>query len=233
MSVWTRSLAGCLATVAACAMTAACTALLGSHNERIVASRAAQSTRSQRIEQFAFGRQARFAACRDPACPKATPKTLAVAPTDAAAAVDPIVAQQVLAAPPQLREERPATPAPASEAHEERVTVHFVFGSAALTDDGKHALRRAIPLARSADRIVINGRTDAAGPDAVNQQLAFARALAVREFIRLQAPDLPHVIAINARGSCCFVADNTTVEGRQQNRRVEVVFNVARPTHIN
>jgi outer membrane protein OmpA-like peptidoglycan-associated protein len=207
-------------------MTAACTSLLGSRNEPVVASRAAEPARPQRIAQLAFGREARFAVCVEPACPKITPKTLAVASIDAAAAVDRTVALQAAAPPPPSREERPVTPSPDPEPREERVTVHFVFGSATLTDDGRRALRAAMPLARSSDRIVINGRTDSVGADAANQQLAFARALAVREFIRTQAPDLPHVIAINARGNCCFVADNATVEGRQKNRRVEVVFNL-------
>jgi hypothetical protein len=85
-------------------------------------------------------------------------------------------------------------------------------------------LRRSLRLARESDRIVISGRTDSVGPDEVNQQLALARALAVRNFIRDAVPDLPNVIAIDAKGRCCFIAPNDDEGGRSRNRRVEVVF---------
>ena len=85
-------------------------------------------------------------------------------------------------------------------------------------------LRRSLHLARESDRIVISGRTDNIGPDGINQQLALARALAVRNFIRDVVPDLPNVIAIDAKGRCCFIAPNDDESGRSRNRRVEVVF---------
>ena len=73
-------------------------------------------------------------------------------------------------------------------------------------------------------RIVISGRTDSVGPEEFNQQLALARAMAVRNFIRDAVPDLPNVIAIDAKGRCCFIASNDDEGGRSRNRRVEVVF---------
>jgi outer membrane protein OmpA-like peptidoglycan-associated protein len=79
-------------------------------------------------------------------------------------------------------------------------------------------------LARESDRIVISGRTDSVGPEEFNQQLALARAMAVRNFIRDAVPDLPNVIAIDAKGRCCFIASNDDEGGRSRNRPVEVVF---------
>jgi outer membrane protein OmpA-like peptidoglycan-associated protein len=121
----------------------------------------------------------------------------------------------------------PAAPPPVSTLQPEpstRIVVAFAFGSAHLGDAARHAIRTALPRARASERIVISGRTDGSGPDEVNQRLALARALAVRDYIRDVVPDLPNVIAIDARGSCCFVADNDSARGRRQNRRVEVDF---------
>lgn len=222
-----RGAVHCIAALA-CLMTAACTAVVLTSNEPVAPSHA-HARKAHRIAQIDFGRDARFALCSESACPRATPKTLLPAiPKNAPAAAQPLAMQSPPPAErlPAIHEEAPPASPPNPEPRKERVTVHFVSGAATLTGEGRSALRRAIPLARSSDRIVINGRTDSTGPDAVNQQLAFARALAVRDYIRTQVPDLPHAIAINARGNCCFVADNSTAEGRQKNRRVEVVFNL-------
>lgn len=224
-----RGLVG-LAAVLTSVTATACGVLFGDSSEPVLPSRPDHATKAQRVAQLSFGRNARFAVCIEPACPGVTPKTLALSPPSVppedgrtAALTQHGQTEEPAASP---REQASPPPSSEPESREERVTVNFVFGRATLTDDGRQTLRRAIPLARSADRIVINGRTDSVGPDAVNQQLAFARALAVRDFIRAQAPDLPHDIGIHARGNCCFVADNATAEGRQKNRRVEVVFNL-------
>ena len=66
--------------------------------------------------------------------------------------------------------------------------------------------------------------TQAVGNDQVNESLALARALSVRNYLRDQAPDLAAVISIDARGRCCFVAPNETEDGRSKNRRVEIAF---------
>jgi outer membrane protein OmpA-like peptidoglycan-associated protein len=106
---------------------------------------------------------------------------------------------------------------------ETHVLVTFASSSAFLADDAKGRLRQVLPFARTANRIVISGRTDDVGDKGVNEKLALARALAVRNFLRDEAPDLPGVISIDARGLCCFVAPNDP-PGRAKNRRVELVF---------
>ena len=60
--------------------------------------------------------------------------------------------------------------------------------------------------------------------DRVNESLALARALSVRNHLLDLAPDLAAVISIDARGRCCFVAPNGTQQGRSMNRRVEIAF---------
>jgi outer membrane protein OmpA-like peptidoglycan-associated protein len=85
-------------------------------------------------------------------------------------------------------------------------------------------LSASIRHARQSERIVISGRTDAVGNYEVNESIALARALSVRNYLRDQAPDLAAVITIDARGRCCFVAPNETEDGRSKNRRVEIAF---------
>lgn len=174
-----------------------------------------------RVVQMKFGRDAYFAACAEPSCPAVTRKTIA----------QPQLRQQVAIAttPPALIAEPSSPPSVLpSTAREKSEGVHLVltfpFASATLTDTAKDALRRALPTARESDRIVISGRTDSVGADQVNQKLALARALAVRNYIRDAVPDLPNVIAIDAKGRCCFIAPNDNESGRSKNRRVEVVF---------
>jgi outer membrane protein OmpA-like peptidoglycan-associated protein len=203
-------------------------------------ARPAQSAPVQRLAQFQFGSEARFALCAQDACPRVTPKTLAAAeprraeppsepPAPSASAApalipaDPSPAPGPAAAAAAL-EPVAAPPATADRPRRQQVVVHFLSGKAGLGDAGQSTLRSVLALAHASERIVIHGRTDSTGGDEVNQALALARALAVRDYLRTQLPELPGVIAISARGNCCFVAGNESAEGRQRNRRVEVVF---------
>lgn len=165
-----------------------------------------------RIVQLSFGRNAYFASCAEPACPSLTPKTLPGAVTQPVAAAAPTRAASVPAS---------ASGANSADTH---ILLSFPFGSASLTPEARQTLRRSLHLAAESNRIFIAGRTDSVGADDINQQLALARALAVRNFIRHAVPDLPDVIAIDAKGRCCFIAPNDDEAGRSRNRRVEVVF---------
>jgi len=189
---------------------------------------------AQRLVQFSFGTQAAFGVCVEPACPAVTPKTLAMA----GAAPMQAVAHRVAATADATRESGLQTdiapvpsPAPAPSARMQsvdtairNVVVVFPFASAQLTVPARTALSASIRHARQSERIVISGRTDAVGNDEVNESIALARALSVRNYLRDQAPDLAAVISIDARGRCCFVAPNETEDGRSRNRRVEIAF---------
>jgi outer membrane protein OmpA-like peptidoglycan-associated protein len=107
---------------------------------------------------------------------------------------------------------------------ENRVVINFAFAGVKLTSTAKAAIREVIPQVRSAQRVVIAGRTDSVGDTSANQAIALARAISVRDYINEVAPDIVGAIGIDARGDCCFVADNTTQEGRLKNRRVEIVM---------
>ena len=68
--------------------------------------------------------------------------------------------------------------------------------------------------------VEVVGHTDDRGPDAYNQALSERRAEAVRAFLAEAYPDVD--IAARGEGESNPVATNSTPEGRQLNRRVEI-----------
>lgn len=103
--------------------------------------------------------------------------------------------------------------------------VLFQTGQAELTPLAKQRLETvAQALAAYPDRaIVIEGHTDAQGDEEKNRQLSLQRADAVRSYLTQRGvpPDRMHVYG---RGESEPVASNDTVEGRANNRRVEIVI---------
>jgi outer membrane protein OmpA-like peptidoglycan-associated protein len=101
-----------------------------------------------------------------------------------------------------------------------------------LFDTGKYTLRpgareklskiSGIVLAYPDLRLAIEGNTDSVGGDAMNQTLSEQRAKAVLDYLALQ--NIP-VTSMTSQGfgKTQPVASNDTEEGRQQNRRVEMV----------
>jgi outer membrane protein OmpA-like peptidoglycan-associated protein len=68
----------------------------------------------------------------------------------------------------------------------------------------------------------IYGYTDASGSKGFNKKLAEERAQAVMSWMAKNSKIPEDKISINPVGEANPVADNTTVAGRQQNRRVEI-----------
>jgi outer membrane protein OmpA-like peptidoglycan-associated protein len=101
------------------------------------------------------------------------------------------------------------------------VRAHFASGSAllALSAEAKAAILAA---AARADEIQIRGGTDNSGPVAVNDLLARDRALSMRRLLIEGgiAGDKLHMNSSQAE----YIASNSTVAGRAQNRRVDVLF---------
>lgn len=67
--------------------------------------------------------------------------------------------------------------------------------------------------------LLVVGYTDDIGPDRYNQLLARKRADSVAKALRDLGIDS---VRIEAKGKCCYVADNDTPQGRAQNRRTEI-----------
>jgi outer membrane protein OmpA-like peptidoglycan-associated protein len=104
--------------------------------------------------------------------------------------------------------------------------VLFDTGSYTLKPGAREKLAKisGIVLAHPGLNLQIEGHTDSVGTDDFNQQLSERRSDSVRDFLAEQG--VPGS-AISARGfgKTQPVASNDTAEGRQRNRRVELVVN--------
>ena len=75
-------------------------------------------------------------------------------------------------------------------------------------------------------KVRIEGHTDSTGTDSYNMDLSQRRADAVAHALESRGADAGNLVAVG-RGSELPVASNDTAAGRQQNRRVELVFSEA------
>src|SRR6202140_728176 len=101
-----------------------------------------------------------------------------------------------------------------------------------LFDSGKYTLRplpreklakiSGIVLAYPTLRLAVEGNTDSVGTESFNQQLSEQRAQGVRSYLTQQGVPESSTTAAGF-GKSRPIASNETSEGRQQNRRVELV----------
>jgi len=71
--------------------------------------------------------------------------------------------------------------------------------------------------------VLVEGHTDNTGSDAINNPLSQRRAQAVADYTITQGVD-PSRVTSQGYGSSQPIADNTTAEGKQANRRVEIAI---------
>jgi outer membrane protein OmpA-like peptidoglycan-associated protein len=102
--------------------------------------------------------------------------------------------------------------------------VLFDFDRAELKPGARERLARVAGIlsAHPGLQIEIEGHTDAVGTDDYNQRLSERRAGSVSAYLREQAIGQA-IVATAGFGESKPVATNGTAEGRQQNRRVEIV----------
>jgi len=108
---------------------------------------------------------------------------------------------------------------------QETVAVNFRVNSAVLSPEAKQKLDELAAKTSSARAFMIEvaGHTDSTGSDAKNFRLSRARADAVVQYLAVQHKiPLRRFVTPMGYGKTEAVADNTTREGREQNRRVEV-----------
>ncbi|MGM9777127.1 MAG: OmpA family protein [Prevotella sp.] len=100
----------------------------------------------------------------------------------------------------------------------------FATNKADLNTDAKNSLAKfATVLNNNADcDIAIIGHTDNTGSDAINQPLSVKRATSVSDYLKSCGVKTVQIKSVEGQGSGNPVADNSTAEGRKQNRRVEV-----------
>ena len=104
--------------------------------------------------------------------------------------------------------------------------VLFDTGSYTLKPGAREKLAKisGILLAHPGLTMQIEGHTDSVGTDDFNQQLSERRADSVRDFLAEQGVPATSITA-RGFGKTQPVASNDTAEGRQRNRRVELVVN--------
>jgi outer membrane protein OmpA-like peptidoglycan-associated protein len=104
--------------------------------------------------------------------------------------------------------------------------VLFDTGSYTLKPGAREKLAKisGIVLAHPGLNLQIEGHTDSVGSDEFNQQLSERRADSVRDFLAEQGVPASSITA-KGFGKTQPVASNDTAEGRQRNRRVELVVN--------
>jgi outer membrane protein OmpA-like peptidoglycan-associated protein len=102
--------------------------------------------------------------------------------------------------------------------------VLFATGKYNLRPDAQMRLARLAGIVTSHPglNLQVEGYTDNVGSDEFNQKLSEQRAEAVRDFLITQGVD-QQTITAKGFGEANLVADNSTAEGRQQNRRVEII----------
>lgn len=76
---------------------------------------------------------------------------------------------------------------------------------------------------KTIDSLVISGHTDNVGTDESNEQLSMDRATSVDSYIVRCAAFFRVPVILKGEGSKKPIADNGTAEGRQKNRRVELM----------
>lgn len=104
--------------------------------------------------------------------------------------------------------------------------LYFDFGSAVLRPESERHLPAILAAIRAAPaaKLVIEGHTDAIGADRANLALSQARAEAVRTALVALDVSLAARLSSQGHGESRPQADNATLQGRAQNRRVELVM---------
>lgn len=184
-------------------------------------SSAARGFPKGRINQVDYGPNARFVLCHSESCPRPTKKTLPEAIPSATAQLVSANRGSSNAAVPITAGANTGAPSLSDP-----VLIHFPSGSSRLADEARQRLDSLIAHASGAKRIELHGRTDGVGPEATNHRVARLRALAVRDYL---APRFPAgtPIRVEAKGACCYLANNDSAQGRAINRRVEVRLELA------
>lgn len=104
--------------------------------------------------------------------------------------------------------------------------LYFDFGSAVLKPESAAALPAILDALRAVPKgvLVLEGHTDSVGDADRNQALSLARAEAVRAALIARDATLAARLKAQGFGSSEPVAAHTTLEGRAQNRRVELAL---------
>lgn len=100
----------------------------------------------------------------------------------------------------------------------------FATNKADLNTNSKSALANFSKTLRENNLLSVDiyGHTDSTGNDGINIPLSNKRAQSVESYLKSCGVSASQFKNVSGKGSSEPVADNSTVEGRKQNRRVEV-----------
>lgn len=104
--------------------------------------------------------------------------------------------------------------------------VKFGIDAAELSSESQAALDEFASQLKSQNAgvyIEIQGHTDSTGSEKYNEELGLLRAEAVRRYLSQQHQFPLHRMNVISYGETASVSDNSTREGRSQNRRVALV----------
>ena len=106
--------------------------------------------------------------------------------------------------------------------------VLFDIGKANLRPAAREALAKlsGIVLNYPQLKLAVEGHTDNTGTEDFNMKLSEKRAASVRDYLVAQGLT-GEAISATGLGEADPVAENTTVKGRQKNRRVEIIVSGA------
>ncbi len=162
---------------------------------------------------------ARAPATSAPAPAPATPAPKATVSVPAPAEKKEVVVVATPAPKPELEERAPAT------AGSSTGVLHFRTNELAVNETALAELKAFYNKVKDASgKMVIEGHTDGHGNSAANLKASLERA--VNTWTKLQSMGLSDKIKVEIRGAggAKPVADNSTQEGRDKNRRVELTF---------
>ena len=119
------------------------------------------------------------------------------------------------------------TDTPEPPVHKAYLKVEFATDSADLTQEATRTLdelgKALTSNELSACHFKIGGHTDSRGTDAYNQDLSLQRAKQVRQYLTAQHGINAERLLVEGYGESKLIAEESSSEGMQRNRRVEVI----------
>lgn len=113
--------------------------------------------------------------------------------------------------------------------------VTFGFDSAGLNENATSEITEFTSNLSddSFSKVVVAGHTDSTGSEDYNYELGKKRAEAVARYLITRKVIDPTRIAVISYGESSPIADNSTLEGRRKNRRVEILVYKESITHTS
>ena len=105
------------------------------------------------------------------------------------------------------------------------IALLFGFDSSRVDDNAKRQLDKVVNALKQSPEAsaVLTGHTDSMGPQGYNLKLSKARATAIAQYLMAQGIANSR-IDVNGMGESKPIASNDLLQGRMQNRRVEILY---------